>query len=128
MRTIRIFFQWILIIGAIRPVYAQNSLNGVYAGIETALPTVIGQGMERTDRVFLFRPDGSFNGNLRRTDWRTAVTGRYTISGRSVTLQFSTGGKEMLTLQGNGDLQGHGSTGNYPILRLATDRSVPAGC
>jgi hypothetical protein len=104
-----------------------NSLNGVYAGIEISLPTVMGQGMNRTDRVILFRPDGTFNENMRKPDWKTAITGRYTIKGNEVTLQYNGGSKEYMQLEKDGDLKASGGTGSYGILKMAIDNSVPPG-
>lgn len=104
-----------------------GGLNGVYAGIEVSLPTVMGQGMDRTDRVIYFRPDGSFNHNLRKADWKTAVTGRYTVAGNQVSLQFTGGGKETMTLEKDGDLQATGNTGSFGMLKMGTFNQVPPG-
>lgn len=108
--------------------FAQSgTLNGVFAGVEVSLPTVMGQGMDRTDRVIYFRPDGTFNHNLRREDWAMAVSGRYTIAGKKVTLQFNGGGKEELTLEDDGDLKARGGLGSYGMLKMGTADRVPPG-
>jgi hypothetical protein len=108
--------------------FAQGTtLNGVFAGVEVSLPTVMGQGMDRTDRVIYFRPDGTFNHNLRRDDWILAVSGRYTIAGKKVSLLFNGGAKEEMTLEADGDLQARGGLGSYGMLKMGTADRVPPG-
>lgn len=128
IQLLRCTFWYCVSFLAFKNAYTQTGgLNGVYAGIEVSLPTVMGQGMDRTDRVILFRPDGTFNVNLRKADWQTAVTGRYSMAGDKVTLQFSSGAKEEMTMEKDGDLRASGNTGSYGMLRMATFNSVPPG-
>jgi hypothetical protein len=50
-------------------VFAQEKLDGVYAGCEFSPSPIFGGGMNRRDIAVLFRPDGTFNDVLDRTDW-----------------------------------------------------------
>jgi hypothetical protein len=122
------FFLFCLLALIVVETFAQGgTLNGVFAGVEVSLPTVMGQGMERTDRVIYFRPDGTFNHNLRRDDWLMAVSGSYTITGKKVNLQFNGGAKETMTLEDNGDLKAQGGLGSYGMLKMGTADRVPPG-
>ena len=105
-------------------VYPQaTSLSGIYAGLQTSIGVTIGS-MNRTDHVVLFRPDGSFDANLHKPDWKTATTGHYTISGNKVVMTYVNGGKDYYEMK-NGDLWGSG------FWLLATRRRLsrvrPAG-
>lgn len=70
-------------------VFAQGKLDGAYAGCEFSPSPIFGGGMNRTDIAILFRPDGTFNDVLSRTDWQTNVSGRYTVNNREVTLKYT---------------------------------------
>jgi len=70
-------------------VFAQGKLDGAYAGCEFSPSPIFGGGMNRTDVAILFRPDGTFNDVLNRTDWQTNVSGRYTVNNREVTLKYT---------------------------------------
>ncbi|WP_205509949.1 hypothetical protein [Longitalea arenae] len=109
--------------------FAQRTgkLNGVFAGIEVSQPTVMGQGMQRTDRVIYFRPDGTFNDKLQKADWKTAVAGKYSVAGNQVSLQFNGGAKETMTLEADGDLRANGDIGSYGMLKMGTADRVPPG-
>lgn len=104
-------------------VYGQsNNLNGVYAGVEV-MPSALG-GMTRNDVVILFRPDGTFNDDLSKQDWQKRVAGRYTVSGRTVSLR-SNGDREATnyTLDKDGNM----NAGSYNLVRQPTDSSIPKG-
>jgi hypothetical protein len=102
--------------------YPQTTLNGVYAGLQTSLAVTAGAGMNRTDHVVLFRPDGSFDANLHKTDWKTATTGHYTISGNKVVMTYVNGGKDDYEIK-NGDLWGSG----FWLLKMDDGNAVPPG-
>ncbi|WP_114939509.1 hypothetical protein [Mucilaginibacter endophyticus] len=70
-------------------VFAQDKLDGVYAGCEFSPSPIFGGGMNRRDVSVLFRPDGTFNDLLNRADWQTNVSGRYTVSKGEVTLKYT---------------------------------------
>jgi hypothetical protein len=70
-------------------VFAQEKLDGVYAGCEFSPSPIFGGGMNRRDIAVLIRPDGTFNDVLNRTDWQTNVSGHYTISKGQVTLKYT---------------------------------------
>jgi hypothetical protein len=70
-------------------VFAQDKLDGVYAGCEFSPSPIFGGGMNRTDVAILFRPDGTFNSSLNSADWQTSVSGHYTISKGEVTLKYT---------------------------------------
>jgi len=69
--------------------FAQDKLDGVYAGCEFSPSPIFGGGMNRRDVSVLFRPDGTFNASLNRADWQTNVSGRYTINKGEVTLKYT---------------------------------------
>jgi hypothetical protein len=102
--------------------YPQTTLSGVYGGLQTSLAVTAGAGMNRTDHVVLFRPDGSFDANLHKPDWKTATTGHYTISGNKVVMTYVTGGKDYYEMK-NGDLWGSG----YWLLKMDDGNAVPPG-
>ena len=105
--------------------YSQStSLNGLYAGVELMPSTMMGGGMTRNDVVILFRPDGTYNDDMGKAGWQKRVSGRYTISGRTVTLR-STGDNRPVsyTLDKDGDI----SAGSYNLIRQPTNSSIPKG-
>jgi hypothetical protein len=102
-------------------VQAQSSFSGVYAGIETMLGGTIGS-MSRIDHVILFRPDGTFNSDIHKADWKTTTTGHYTVTGKKVVLNFTKGGKDVYDLDGE-TLSG----GTYFLVKLQENNSIPAG-
>jgi hypothetical protein len=69
--------------------FAQEKLDGVYAGCEFSPSPIFGGGMNRRDIAVLFRPEGTFNDVLNRTDWQTNVSGHYTVSKGQVTLKYT---------------------------------------
>jgi hypothetical protein len=84
--------------------YAQTAkLNGVYIGAE--LYTTPFNGMQINNIVIYFRGDGTFNNTLNRADWKTSVSGSYTITNKTVQLSFKNGdeGKKYI-LAANGNL------------------------
>lgn len=83
----------------------------------------MGNGMGRNDNVILFRPDGTFNHQLEKPDWKTRVTGKYTIEGQNVLLQYNGGSKDKFILEADGDLD----AGSYSLLKLDTYNSIPPG-
>jgi len=104
-------------------VYSQSArLNGVYAGV-SVMPSVTG-GMDRSDVVVLFRPDGTYNDDMRKKGWQTRVSGRYTVSGRTVALR-EPGDKEAITY--TLDKDGNMNAGSYNLVRQPTDSSIPKG-
>jgi hypothetical protein len=79
--------------------------------------------MSRTDHVVLFRSDGTFNSEWRTPDWKTSVTGHYTISGKNVVMRYDKGGgKDEYTLE-DGALSG----GSYTLIKMTELNNVPAG-
>lgn len=105
--------------------YSQTTLSGVYAGLQTSLAVTPGGAMNRTDHVVLFRPDGSFDANLRKPDWKTATTGHYTISGNKVVMTYVNGGKDYYEMKNgkDGDLWGSG----FWLLKMDEGNEVPPG-
>jgi hypothetical protein len=101
-----------------------NAVNGVYAGVELTLSTMMGGGMNRNDVVILFRPDGTYNDDLGKPDWQTRVAGWYTVSGRTVSLR-SNGDKRAIkyTIDKDGDL----NAGSFNLIRQPLDSSIPKG-
>lgn len=96
------------------------TLNGVYAGMRFSVSPLIGGGMNRTDIVILFRPDGSFNNELNKPDWKTRVSGHYQASGSKVTVNY-TRGTDQFDIQ-DGDLHGGGS-----VLFKLSGSAIPPG-
>ncbi|WPU91249.1 hypothetical protein SNE25_18190 [Mucilaginibacter sabulilitoris] len=90
-----------------------GSLNGVYAGCQFTVSPLIGGGMNRRDIVFLFRPDGTFNDQMGQADWKTRVSGKYTVSGSKIDLNFA-GGHSQYTIKDASTLYGHG----YNLFKL----------
>lgn len=69
-------------------VFAQTRLDGVYAGCEFTLSPLIGSGMNRRDIAILFRPDGTFNEEMSKADWKTHVSGKYEVANGKVTMHY----------------------------------------
>jgi hypothetical protein len=123
MKTISsCFFLLSLLMGT---VFGQSkSLSGVYAGLEVVPSAVMGGGMDRYDNAYLFRPDGTFTDKLEKADWKTRVDGRYTVSGKTVTLKFAKSGRtQQYKLDAHGDID----AGGYSLVHQPIDSSIPAG-
>jgi len=95
-------------------------LNGVYGGIRFSVSPLIGSGMNRTDIVILFRPDGTFNNEMNKPDWKTRVSGKYQVNGSKVTVNYMRG-SDQFDIQ-DGDLHGGGS-----VLFKLSGLSIPPG-
>lgn len=90
MKFIRALIFYIIFINFL-PASAQTTkLNGLYAGCHFSPSPVFGGGMSRTDLIVLFRPDGTFTDQLGQ-GWKTNISGRYTISGTTITLNYAKG-------------------------------------
>lgn len=94
-----------LFIGTVFTAFAQSpALNGVYVGAE--LYTTPFQGMQINNIVIYFRNNGTFNNTLNQTDWRTKVSGAYTIKNNMVQLSFKNGDEgKKYKLAANGSLE-----------------------
>jgi hypothetical protein len=104
--------------------YSQSkTLNGVYAGIELTLPVVMGAGMNRSDEVIYFRPDGTFTDQLNKSDWKTHVAGKYQVQGNKINLLYNKGAKDVMTIDKDGNLD----AGGFNMLKLSTINTVPPG-
>ena len=122
MKTLALFIL-LFITGTIGLLAQTKTLHDVYGGIELTLPPVMGNGMGRNDNVILFRPDGTFNHQMEKPDWQTRVTGKYTIDGQNIMLQYNGGAKDKFKLETDGDLD----AGSYKLLKLNTFNSIPPG-
>ena len=106
------------------PVGAQNSsISGVYAGLQTMM-SMIGGGLARIDHAVLLRADGTYNDDLRKADWQSYVTGKYTVIGRTVTL-LKTG--NTVPVKYTVDKEGNLDAGGYSLVKQLVDGSVPKG-
>lgn len=117
--------RYLPILLLLQPLVARSqstSLNGLYAGVEI-MPSAMG-GMSRNDVVILFRPDGTYNDDLRKRDWQQRVSGRYTVSGKNVALR-SNGDNRPVTY--TLDKDGNMNAGSFNLVRQPTDNSVPKG-
>src|ERR1700743_1704080 len=74
-------------------------LSGVWAGLQTSLSVTPGGAMNRTDHVVYCRPDETYCANMRKPDWKTAVTGHYTLTGNKLVMTYVNGGKDFYTLK-----------------------------
>ena len=85
--------------------FAQSpTLNGVYVGAE--LYTTPFQGMQINNIVVYFRSNGTFNNKLNQADWKTKVSGYYTITSNIVQLTFKNGEEsKKYKLAANGNLE-----------------------
>ncbi|WPU92455.1 hypothetical protein SNE25_24310 [Mucilaginibacter sabulilitoris] len=94
-----------LFIAATFTAYAQSpTLNGVYVGAE--LYTTPFQGMQINNIVIYFKNNGTFNNTLNQTDWKTKVSGAYTITNNMVHLAFKNGDEgKKYKLAANGNLE-----------------------
>lgn len=101
---------------------SSTSFAGVYAGVKLSL-NPLGGGMNRTDKVILFRKDKTFTDELDKKDWKTAVRGRYEIKGSDLILRYTNGDKDEYTITKAGNLDG----GNYVMFKMNLDNSVPKG-
>lgn len=63
-----------------------QKLSGVYVGAE--LYTTPFEGMQINNIVLYFRNDGTFNDDLKRSDWKTNVSGTYSIRNNMVQITF----------------------------------------
>jgi hypothetical protein len=70
--------------------FSQNKITGVYAGTESSVGI---NGMQSFGRAYYFRPDGTYCSDLGKPDWKTRVSGTYTISGKKLFLTSNSGGK-----------------------------------
>ncbi|MEN0055347.1 MAG: hypothetical protein AAGC65_16850 [Mucilaginibacter sp.] len=108
--------------GVYYPAKAQiKSLNGVYAGCEFSPSPIIGGGTSRRDIVVLFRSDGTFNDYMGAADWKTRVSGKYTINGSKVTLNYAKGSSQY-TIKSETALYGYG----YDMFKLQGE-VIPPG-
>lgn len=103
-----------------------KTLNGVYAGLEVSLGVVMGGGMNRYDHAYLYRPDGTFSGDLGRADWKTHVSGTYQVVGDDIKMHWtnSKGSGDSYKMAKGG---GYMIAGSYNLLRMSGDKAVPAG-
>lgn len=100
--------------------HAQKSLDGVYAGQHMAL---LVNGSYMVVDVILFRPDGTFNDDLRRQDWHNYVAGKYDITGKKIQLLHSNGKKNTMEFDENGNVL----SGGFSLLKLNTFNAIPEG-
>lgn len=112
----------ILMMGISSSCQSQSTFEGVYAGVKLSL-NPLGGGMNRTDVVILFRKDKTFTDELEKADWKTAVRGRYVISGKNVQLLYSNGDKDEFDITSGGNLD----AGTYVLFKMDLDNSVPKG-
>ncbi|MGY3213123.1 hypothetical protein [Mucilaginibacter sp. HD30] len=115
--TLLVLFQAFIVRGQ-----SKTSLNGVYAGVEI-MPSAMG-GMSRNDVVILFRPDGTYNDDMRKSGWQQRVSGRYTLSGRTVSLR-TPGDNRAITYTLDND--GNMNAGSFNLVRQPTDNNIPNG-
>jgi hypothetical protein len=115
--TLVLLFQSFIVRGQ-----SKTSVNGVYAGVEI-MPSAMG-GMGRNEVVILFRPDGTYNDDLRKSGWQQRVSGRYTVSGRTVSLR-TPGDNRAITYTIDND--GNMNAGSFNLIRQPTDNSIPKG-
>jgi hypothetical protein len=101
-------------------VFAQSKLNTVYAGTEF-WPSANG-GMETFANAFYFRPDGTYCNELGKSDWKTRISGTYTLVGRKITMTSNTGKKESMTLDNDGSL----SAQTYNLFKFDMVNTIPA--
>lgn len=101
-----------------------KSVNGVYAGILLMPSVTMGGGMNRIDEVLLLRANGTFNDDLGKPDWQTRVTGKYTVSGKKLTLRYA---KDNKTTDYSFDKDGNIDAGSYTMLKQPVDHIVPKG-
>ncbi|WEK33804.1 MAG: hypothetical protein P0Y53_15030 [Candidatus Pseudobacter hemicellulosilyticus] len=127
MRTIRLFLLLVVpfvAIGLVSSCQSASSFPGVYAGVKLSISPMIGAGMIRTDVVILFRKDGTFTDELEEPDWKTAVSGKYAISGSKVILTFAKDGDKTeykFTEKGNLD------AGSFTLFKMAEKDKIPPG-
>ena len=99
------FLLLCLFIATILTGQAQSlTLNAVYVGAE--LYTTPFQGMQINNIVIYFRNNGTFNNTLNQTDWKTKVSGTYTLTNNVVQLTFKNGDEnKKYKLAANGNLE-----------------------
>lgn len=99
--TFTLIFLFILFQLTFLQAESQTRLNGAFAGSDF-VPNV--SGMMRYDYSYYLRPDGSFASALEKTDWKTRVDGHYTVTGKSVKLNFKSGSSDSYSLTDGGYL------------------------
>lgn len=98
-----------------------DSISGIYAGVQLQISTWPGGGMGRNDVAIYFRPNGTFTNDLKDPNWKTAVKGKFTVSGNDVVLDFNNGKKRTYKITSKGNLSG----GNFILLPLAMKGPLP---
>ncbi|EDM37674.1 hypothetical protein PBAL39_14654 [Pedobacter sp. BAL39] len=101
---------------------SSNTFPGVYAGVKLSL-NPLGGGMNRTDVVILFRKDKTFTDELEKKDWKTAVRGKYVISGKKIQLLYKNGDKDEFDMTSHGNLD----AGTFVMFKMELDNRVPKG-
>ncbi|RZK38430.1 MAG: hypothetical protein EOO90_22375 [Pedobacter sp.] len=101
---------------------SSSSFPGVYAGVRLSL-NPLGGGMNRSDEVILFRSNKTFNDQLNKKDWKTAVRGKYEIKGSKVILSYTNGDKGDLDITKGGNLD----AGTYVMFKMELNNKVPKG-
>jgi hypothetical protein len=97
-------FLFLFIVKAFAASAQSPTLNDVYVGAE--LYTTPFQGMQINNIVIYFRSNGSFNNKLNQADWKTKVSGYYTITSNTVQLTFKNGEEsKKYKLAANGNLE-----------------------
>lgn len=97
----------------------------VYAGAQ--LYNSPFNGMQIKYIVFYFKGDGTFNDDLKRTDWRTAATGNYKIAGGMVTLTYKNGDDpDRYKLTANGKLESTAGI-KHTLHQVKKVTAIPAG-
>lgn len=100
-------------------------ISGVYVGAQ--LYNSPFNGMQIDYKVFYFKPDGTLNDDLKRADWRTAVTGNYKIAGGMVTITYKKGNEpDRYKLAANGNLESTAGI-KHTLHKVKKITAIPAG-
>jgi hypothetical protein len=103
---------------------AQNGkfIHAAFVGTRWDPGSVMGGGLERTEIILYFRPDGTYCTTLGK-DWQTEVTGRYTISNGTIQLRDSKNKVESIPYDGNGSFWYEGTS----IFQKKPANKIPPG-
>ncbi len=121
---LKTFLLLLLVVSLTHSSFAQNGkfIHAAFVGIRWDPSPVMGGGMESTEVILYFRPDGTYCTTLGK-DWQTDVAGRYTIANGTIKLIDSKNEVESIPYDGNGSFWYNGTS----IFQKKPANKVPPG-
>ncbi len=97
-------------------------IHAAFTGTRWDPSSMMGGGLERTEIILYFRPDGTYGTTL-GNGWQTDVSGRYTISNGTIKLTDSKNQVESIPYDGSGSFWYNGTT----IFQKKPANKIPPG-